>query len=133
MTQILVSDFAVQVADAAREVGYKATLVPSHIPKRKFWPDGLVSWVRASRLRPDILVEHGAEFVIIEVKTNPVLLGGVIQARRYGDYFATSVILCVPDDSFFRIPGSVRDFAERANVRLCPLSEVGDALRELLD
>ena len=133
MTQILERDFVGQVADAARELGYKATVEPSRIPNRRFWPDGLVSWVRATRLRPDIIVEHGEEFVIIEVKALPVLLGGVVQARRYADHFDATVILCVPDDAFPKIPGSVRDFAERADVRLCPLSEVGGALKELLD
>ena len=133
MTQILGRDFEHQVAEVVRELGYKTTIEPSRIPNLKFWPDGLISLVRGPKYRPDILVESGDEFVIVEVKARTVLLGSVIRAREYGDYFGTPVILCVPDDAFLKIPGSVRDFAQRATVRLCPLSEIGDALKELLD
>ena len=132
MTQILGSDFEYQVADAVREMGYKATTEPSRMPNLKFWPNGLMSWVRGPKYRPDIIVEDGNQLVIIETKARTVLLGSVIRARELGDYFGAPVILCVPDDSFSKIPGSVRDFADRANVRLCPLSQVGDALKELL-
>ena len=132
MTQMLETPFGLQVLDAARETGYKVTLEPTRIPNQKFWPDGLVSWVRGRKFRPDILVEHGKRMAIIETKSHPALLGSVIQAHQYGAHFDAASILCVPDDSFLLIPGSVREFAEQANVRLCPLSEVGDALKELL-
>lgn len=132
MTQILERDFVGRVADAARRAGYRVTLEPSRIPNQRSWADGLVSLIRGPKFRPDILVEDDRSFVLVEVKSDPVLLGGVIRAKEYGDYFDASVVLCVPDESYDRIPGSVREFAVRANVRLCPLSEVGDALKELL-
>ena len=134
MTKISYTGFAEKVADAAREPGYKVTREPSQVPHRKLWTaDGLASLVRGPKYRPDILVENGKVSAIIETKPYPALIGSVTESRRYGDYFGSAVILCVPDESYDKIPQSVRDFAERAEVRLCPLSEVGDALKELLD
>lgn len=133
MTRILEINFIPQVAEAIVGLGYKVTREPSRIPNRKLWQDAPVSLVRGPRFRPDILVEHKEEFVIVEVKTRPVLLGGVIQARQYADYFDAAVILCIPDDVFPEIPRSVREFADEQSVRLCPLAEVGDALADLLD
>ena len=52
------------------------------------------------------------------------------QARGKED---TGALICVSDADFPRIRGSSREYASDLNVRLCPLSEVGDALKELLD
>ena len=133
MTRILEISFIPQVAEVISQLGYKLTLEPSRIPNRRLWRDDPVSLVRGLRYRPDILVEHGGKFVIVEVKTRPVLLGGVIQARQYADYFGATVIICVPDDVFSEIPGSVRAFANDQGIRLCPLAEIGEALKALLD
>ena len=124
--------FASRVADTIRGLGYNLTQEPSRIPNRRFWRDDPASLVRGLRYRPDILVERGGEFAIVEVKTHPVLLGGVIQARQYSDYFGANVIVCVPDDIFPKIPGSARALADDRGIRLCPLAEIGDALRDLL-
>ena len=133
MTRILEISFIPQVEDIIRESGYKLTREPSRVPHRRLWQDDPASLVRGLRFRPDILVERGKKIAIVEVKTRPVLLGGVIQARQYADYFGAAVILCVPDDVFPEIPRSVKTFAEEQGVHLCPLAEVGNALKDLLD
>ena len=98
MTRILEISFIPQIEAIIRELGYKLTREPSRVPHRRLWQDDPASLVRGLRFRPDILVEHGKKIAIVEVKTRPVLLGGVIQARQYADYFGAAVILCVPDD-----------------------------------
>lgn len=133
MTQMLEIDFASRVTEAVQELGYNATEEPSRVPNRRLWQDDPLSLIRGPRYRPDILVELGESFVIVEVTTQPVLLSGVIQARVYADYFDARVILCVPDDEFPKIPRSVREFAHLQSIRLCPLSEVGEVLQELLN
>ena len=133
MTRILKISFIPQVEDIIRESGYKLTREPSRVPSRRLWQDDPASLVRGLRFRPDILVEHGKKIAIVEVKTRPVLLGGVIQARQYADYFGAAVILCVPDDVFPEIPKSVKTFAEEQAIRLCPLADVGNTLKDLLD
>ena len=132
MTRILEISFIPQVVEVISELGYELTREPSRIPNRRLWQDDPASLVRGPRYRPDILVEHGGKFVIVEVKTGPVLLGGVFQARRYADYFGTAVILCTPDDVFPEIPGSVREFADVQNIRICPLAEIGGVLTDML-
>ena len=52
------------------------------------------------------------------------------QAKEKDDFGA---IICVSDADYLRIRDSSREYATDLNVRLCPLSEVGDALKELLD
>ena len=133
MTQMLKVDFVSQVTDVIRDLGYKATPKPSRIPNRRLWQDDPISLIRGPKYKPDILVERNGEFVIVEATARFVLLGGVIQARMYADYFDARVILCVPDEEFPKIPRSVKDFANLQNsIRICPLSEVGNALREVL-
>ena len=132
MTRILEISFIPQVEDVIRELGYKLTREPSKVPNRKLWQNDPASLVRGLRYRPDILVERGKKFAIVEVKTRPVLLGGVIQARQYADYFDATVIICVPDNVFPEIPRSVKNFSEEQGIRLCPLGDVGDALKDLL-
>ena len=133
MTRMLEVSFIPQVTEVIRGLGYKVTREPSRIPNRKLWQEDPASLVRGPRYRPDLLVENLGKFVIVEVKTRPVLLGGVIRAHQYADYFGAAVILCVPDDVFPEIPLSVKDFADEQSIRLCPLSKIGNALTGLLD
>ena len=132
MTRISEINFIHRVAEAIRASGYNLTLDPSRFPNRRFWRDDPASLFRGLKYRPDILVERGENFVIVEVKTRPVLLGGVMQARQHADYFGVAVIVCVPDDVFPKIPGSVRGLADDRHIRLCPLARIGDALSDLL-
>ena len=132
MTRALEFEFTSRVVQAIRARGYKLSREPSRIPNRRSWRDNPASLVRGLRYRPDILVERGGKFAIVEIKTRPVLLGGVIQARQYANYFGAAVIICVPDDVFPQIPRSVRAFAKDRRIRLCPLAEIGHVLRDLL-
>lgn len=132
MPQVLEAQVINEVANLAREMGYRVTLEPTRIPRRNPWRDGLSSFVRRGRHRPDLLVEHGPSFAIVEVKSRPVLLGGVVQSQKYADHFDAPVVLCVRDDSFSRTPASVKNYAQMQDVRLCPVSEVRGILRELL-
>ncbi len=120
MTRILEKDFIPQVGEILSELGYKVILEPSRIPNRRMWRNDPASLIRGPKYRPDILVEHDQKLAIVEVKTHPVLLGGVFQARQYSDYFEKAVVLCVPDDAWANIPKSVREFADEQSVRLCP-------------
>ena len=112
-------------------MGYKVTLDPSRIPTRKLWHDAPASLGRGLRYRPDILAERDEKSVIVEVKTHPVPLGGVMQSRQYADYFGQTVILCITDEVFPEVPNSVWEFADEQRVRLCPLSEIGSTLTDL--
>lgn len=132
MAQMLELQFIPQVADAIRELGYDVTREPSRIPKRSLWQDAPASLFRGLRYRPDLLVECDDKFLIVEVKTRPVLLGGVIQAREYSKYFNAPVILCVPDNVFHEIPDSVMSFASDSEISICGISEVGDSIKKQL-
>lgn len=132
MAQMLEVHFIPQVADVIRELGYAVTLEPSRIPKRSLWQDAPASLFRGLRYRPDLLVECDDKFLIVEVKTRPVLLGGVIRARDYSKYFNAPVILCVPDNVFHEIPDSVMSFASDSAIDICGLSRVGVSIREQL-
>ena len=88
MAQMLEVQFIPQVVDAIRGLGYTVTREPSRIPKRSLWQDAPASLFRGLRYRPDLLVECDDKFLIVEVKTRPALLGGVMQAREYSKYFS---------------------------------------------
>lgn len=130
MAQMLEVQFIPQVADAIRELGYAVTREPSRIPKRSLWQDAPASLFRGLKYRPDLLVECDDEFLVVEVKTRPVLLGGVIQAREYSKYFNAPVILCVPDDVFREIPDSVMSFASDSAIDICGISEIGGSIKK---
>ena len=133
MAKMLEVEFTPLVVEGLRELGYKATQEPTRIPNRSAWQDNLSNLIGGPRYRPDILVENGDKFALVEVKTKPALTGSVIQAQRYAQHFDTKVVLCVPDDVFPQTPESVRDFAQDNDIRLCSQSEIGAVLSEILD
>ena len=132
MAKMLEVDFIDKFAEEIDELGYKVTLQPTGIPGRRLWQNDPASLVRGPKYRPDILVERNGEFAIVEVKARMVLLGGVMQARKYADYFGVGAIVCVPDEAYRETPGSVTEFADDQRVVLCPLSKVGDALSRVI-
>ena len=132
MTQNLEINFITRVTEAIRALGYNVTREPSRIPNRGFWRDDPASLVRGLRYRPDILVERGESFVIVEVKTRPVLLGGHA-GQSIRRLFWSSGDSLHADDVFREIPGSVRAFAADRRIRLCPLAEIGETLRDILN
>lgn len=129
MAQMLEVQFIPQVAEVIRDLGYDVTREPSRIPRRSLWQDAPASLFRGLRYRPDLLVECHDKFLIVEVKTRPVLLGGVMQAREYSKYFSAPVILCVPDNVFNEIPDSVMSFASDNSIGICGISELGDSIK----
>ena len=78
------------------------------------------------------MVANGDKVVLVEIKAYPILLGPVIQARHYADYFEAPVIICVPDDAFEEIPESVRDWAEANDIVVSAIKDIADKLRQLL-
>lgn len=128
-------DFERQVADAVRQSNYKVILEPWSKPDHSTWLDRIATrWMRptGSPFVPDMMVAHGDKVAVVEAKSYPVLLGPVIQARHYADYFEAPAIICVPDDAFPQIPNSVREWAETNDVILTPLGEIGHKLDVLL-
>ena len=132
MAQIFEGQVLDDVVNIAREMGYRVTKEPRRVPHRSPWTGGLSSLVRGGRHRPDLLIENGASFVVVEVKTRPVLLGGVVQSQQYANHFDSPVVLCVPDDSFNKTPDSVKNYARKQNIRLCSVSKVRSVLKEVL-
>ena len=128
-------DFERQVVDAIKQLDYKVTLEPEGRPDQTTWLDRISAWwskPSSSPFVPDMMVAHGNKLAVVEAKAYPVLLGPVIQARHYADYFEAPAIICVPDDAFPKIPKSVCEWAELNEVVLTPIAEIGDTLRTLL-
>lgn len=125
----LEAEVIARAMEAVHKLGYSALKEHSINPKRRVFGFGKREPMRVA----DILVEHGGKSAVIEVKTYTPLLGAVSQMREYGDHFNAQPILCVPDVAFEKIPGSVQEYADRVNVSLCPVSEIGETLKDLLE
>lgn len=123
---------AKQVSEVARTLGFKTTLEPSQTLREKLWRVGRSTPQRMDNCRPDLILEKSGKSVIVEIKAGPVLLGGVIQTKKCAESFDSPAILCVPDESFHRIPGSVRDFARESKVGLCSISGFRHALNNAM-
>ena len=135
MAPLTVLDFERQVADAIKQLDYKVTLEPWARPDQTTWRDRIsFLWSKpsGSPFSPDMMVAHGSKLAVVEAKGYPILLGPVIQARHYADYFDAPAIICVPDDAFPKIPESVCEWADLNDVVLTPIAEIGDTLRSLL-
>ncbi len=132
MAQVLEAEVASQVGSVAKSMGYKVTRYPTHVPRQSHWKNSLESLIRTRRYRPDLLVENAKSSVIVEVKSRPVLLGGITQATKYKEYFNAAVILCIPDDCFQKTPESVRKYAVQQEVYLCSVSGIAQVLGKLL-
>ena len=128
MTAMSQAEVVERAIERAELHGFRAEL-PVLKPVRRFF------WRRMPERQavPDFLVNHGQKSAAVEVKAITPLLGAVSQTREYADHFASEAVLCVSDDSFERIPGSVREYADRLKVRLCRVSEIGETLKELLE
>ena len=137
MAKVKVSESSAveHIAQVARELDYDVEVEPGRIPGQKFWPPfrRALSRITYDRVRPDLYVQHRGKAVSVVAEERPVLLGDVFLASKERGYDHHGAILCVADDSFPKIPESVKELADRADVRLCPLSAVGEALREMLE
>jgi hypothetical protein len=135
MTQDTGIQFERSVAEAIEQLDYKVTTEPLHRPEYSTWQGRISSWLAKPSHPlpgPDMAVVHGGKVVLVEAKSYPILLGPVIQARHYADYFGAQAIICVPDDAFQQIPDSVREWAEANSIVLSPFGEIGDKLKMLL-
>ena len=135
MTTITGAEFESRVVEAIKELDYQVTTEPLRNPGHMTWHERLTSWLTEPshpQPSPDMLVAQGNKVVLVEAKAYPILLGPVIQAKHYADYFRSPAIICVPDEAFLKIPESVREWAEANDIVLSPIEEIGDKLSMLL-
>lgn len=128
-------EFERRVAEAIQPLGYRVTMEP--LPRREHttWQYRISSWLMKPSNPlpvPDMMVANGNKEALVEVKTYPILLGSVIQAKHYSDYFGAPAIICVPDDAFPQIPESVQEWAKANEIMVSPIGEIGDNLRMIL-
>lgn len=124
ISENLVEDEVIRVAS---DIGYEATVVPAAVP----FP--LLGWFRGRQFRPDIVVKHDDRVAIVVLKSRPVVMYDILLAHQARNKEDTRALICISDTAYPQIKDSPREYAKDLNVRLCPLSEVGDALKELLD
>ena len=115
-----------QIMDTATSLGYEAIFDP-------YKPPPVVRWFRGRDFRPDVLVKNDGREVIVVAVSGLVTFALVNFTHLERKKEDAGALICVSDDAFPRLPQSTWDSAGDLNVRLCPLSEVGDALKELLD
>ena len=135
MNQTTAMEFERRVAEAIKQLDYKVTTEPLEKPQHNTWQDRISSWLMRpshSTPGPDMLITHGDKVILVEAKAYPVLLGPVIQARHYADYFEAQAVICVPDDAFQKIPYSVREWADANDIVLSPIGQIEDNLKTLL-
>ena len=135
MTTATEVEFQRLVLEAIERLNYKVTTEPLRKAGDMTWRARIASWLMEpsySPPGPDMLVAHGDRMVLVEAKAYPVLLGAVIQAGHYSDYFRCPAVICVPDDAFPKVPDSVREWAEANEIVLTPIGEIGDSIRRLL-
>ena len=128
-------EFRRLVEEAIERLGYEVTTEPMRKTEHRTWRTRIASWLTEpprSPPGPDMLVARGDREVVVEAKAYPVLLGAVIQAGHYADYFECPAVICVPGNTFRGIPDSVREFAEINRILLTPVREIGDTLGRLL-
>ena len=113
------------VAETAHSLGYDAQLVPG---KQFVLPDSYLG----SKFQPDVLVGNGERKAIVVVMGGFIGLGLVNLTDRSRRETAAEALICVPDTGFSKLSKDTKSYASDLNVRLCPLSQVGDALKELL-
>jgi len=78
--------------------------------------------------RFDLLAEGPRGPVAIEVKNSPATLSDI---RKMTGLRWRRRILCVADEAFADTAGSVMDYAAQVGIRLCPVSELASAVRDV--
>ena len=128
-------EFERQVAETIKKLDFRVTAEPQQETEGMTWQKRVSSWLTEPTHAtpvPDLLVARGDRKILIEAKAYPVLLGPVIQAKHFADYYNCPVIICVPDEAFPRIPTSVRAWADANDIVLSPLGEICDKITALL-
>lgn len=125
--------FEESVAEEVRGIvdafGNNGTIQPD--PEKSSF--NLFGWARNRQFQPDFLVHGPNNTVMVEAKSRPPMIYDVFRLKQARGGGSAVGLICVPDSQFMRINASVKEFAEEENVLLCPLSQVGDVLKELLD
>ena len=124
--------FQEEVNAVVSSLGYTYILEPSRLPRRSFWKRDLSSLFRGGRYVPDMIVQNGDKFVVLELKRGLILLGAVLQARDYADYFGSPVVVCLSRADYLNTPGSVRKFVDPQIVRVCAVDELDAVLFDFL-
>lgn len=114
-----------QIMKAAASLGYETIFDP-------YKPPPVVRWFRGRDFRPDVLVKSGSREVVVVAMSGLVTFALVNFTHLERKKEDAGALICVSDDVFPSIPKSTWDSANELDVRLCPLSEVGDALKEML-
>ena len=130
MEKVIENSMERRVVEMASNLGYEATIEPYSTPFRIF------GWFRGREFRPDVIVKRQDKFAVVVARSSPAIMYDVFltdQMRRKLGTTETGALICVADSAFSRVRKSSREYASDLNVRLCPLSEVGDVLRELLE
>ena len=132
MSRMTESEMMTSVRRVAQDLGYQVNQEPS----AGWWRSarrGHLTPVNFGRaLRPDLLVRHGDRSAVVEIKNRGVLFGGVEQVIQYAEIFKAAGVLCMPDDAYSDIPASVAGYADDEHVFLCPISQIGEVLTDIL-
>ena len=115
-----------RIVEVAHTLGYKTEIDPE---KQSF----ISEFFRGRRFRPHIFVKNGERKAIVMAASSNVGLGFVNRTHLIRENKRAAALICVPDWAYTEIRSGTRSYADELNVRLCPLSQVGDALKELLD
>ena len=114
------------IMEAAASLGFKAIFDP-------YKPPPVVRWFRGRDFRADVLVKNDNKEVVVVAMSGLVTFAVVNFTHLERKNKDAEALICVSDDVFPIIPKSTWDSAKELDVHLCPLSEVGDVLKGLLD
>lgn len=129
MGKVIANSMEMRVVEAANDLGYEATVEPNSPPFRIF------GWFRGREFKPDVVVRRQDKSAVVVARSSPAIMYDVFLTDQVRQKLGTNnagALICVEDSAFSRVRKSSKEYAEDLNVRLCPLSEVGDVLRELL-
>ena len=132
MDKITEREMADSVQSVARNLGYEVEIEPSNrrwrLPSRNY----LVPVSFGGTVRPDLVVRHKDHSAVVELKNRGVLFGGVEQVIQFAEAFRAAGVLCMPDDAIHEIPAGVAAYADAENVVICPISQIGKVLTDIL-
>ena len=125
-------EFETRVKQEVSSLGYRVISDPTRIPGGKSWLQSLAPFINEHQIQPDFLVENDGDFVVVEAKVRPLLLGAISQAMQYSRRARVTVVICVPNEVYDHTPGSVKHYAQDTRVYLCPLRQLRDVLQQLI-
>ena len=132
MIEMSEAQITTKILDVALGLGFEATREPEALNERSLRQRLLGRRPSPSMMRPDLLIQHEARLVVVEVKRGQVLPGAVEQVLDYASAIGAKGVICVPDSVIANIAKSVTRYADSTDIRICSLSEIHDVLRCLL-